>query len=83
MMELRGRISTATSKKHFLLMHLSHAGGKSVRLRAMVDSDHAADKETRWSQTGFLIFLNLALITWFSKKQMTVESSVLELNLSR
>ena len=42
----------------------------------MVDSDHAADKETRRSRTGFLIFLNMALITWYSKKQMTVESSV-------
>jgi len=50
--------------------------GKSVVLRAMVDSDHAGDKETRRSRTGFVIFMNLALITWMSKKQATVESSV-------
>ena len=42
--------------------------GKSVVLRAMVDSDHAGDKETRCSRTGFVIFMNLALITWMSKK---------------
>ena len=29
--------------------------GKSVWLRAMVDSDHATDKETCPSRTGFLI----------------------------
>ena len=50
--------------------------GRSVVTRAMVDSDHAADKETRRSRTGYLIFINLALIMWLSKKQATVESSV-------
>ena len=41
-----------------------------------VDSDHAGDKKTRRSRTGFLIFCNMALIDWVSKKQPTVESSV-------
>ncbi|KAI2495111.1 Reverse transcriptase (RNA-dependent DNA polymerase) [Fragilaria crotonensis] len=33
----------------------------------------------RWvrrSRTGFLIYLNMSLITWFSKKQSTIETSV-------
>ena len=42
----------------------------------MIDSDHAGDKETRRSRTGFMIFVNMALIIWHSKKQPTVESSV-------
>ena len=50
--------------------------GKSVDLRMFVDSDHAGDKLTRRSRTGFLIYINMAPIVWFSKKQSTVETSV-------
>jgi hypothetical protein len=50
--------------------------GKDVDLRMMVDSDHAGDKSTRRSRTGFLIFLNMSLIAWLSQKQPTIESSV-------
>ncbi len=38
--------------------------GKEVVIRMMCDSDHASDKLTRRSCTGFLIFLNMALIDW-------------------
>ena len=41
-----------------------------------VGSDHAGDKMTRQSHTGYFIFLNTALIDWLSKKQATIESSV-------
>jgi hypothetical protein len=41
-----------------------------------VDSDHAGEKFTRRSRTGFVIYLNMAPIVWFSKRQPTVESSV-------
>ena len=41
-----------------------------------VDSDHAGDKVTRQSRTGYLIFLNTALINWLSKKQAIIEGSV-------
>jgi hypothetical protein len=41
-----------------------------------VDSDHAGDKRTRWSRWGFLIYLNMLPITWFSKKQATIETSM-------
>ena len=50
--------------------------GKEVELRGYVDSDHAGDKSTRRSHTGFLIFMNTALINWCSKKQSTVEGAV-------
>ena len=50
--------------------------GKSVDLRMWVDSDHAGDKMTRRSSTGYFIFLNIALIDWLSKKQATIEGSV-------
>ena len=50
--------------------------GQEVDLRMFVDSDHAGDKKTRRSRTGFLIFCNMALINWVSKKQPTIESSV-------
>jgi hypothetical protein len=50
--------------------------GKEVDLRMMVDSDHAGDKQTRRSRTGFLIYCNMALIVWLSKRQPTIETSV-------
>jgi hypothetical protein len=40
--------------------------GKEVDIRMMVDSDHAGDKQTRHSCTGFLIYCNMALIIWLS-----------------
>jgi hypothetical protein len=46
--------------------------GKEVDLRMMVDSNHAGDKSTRCSQTGFLIFLNMLLNNWLSQKQPTI-----------
>ena len=42
---------------------------------AKVDADHTSDMITRRSRTGFLVYLNCALIYWWSKKQNSVESS--------
>jgi hypothetical protein len=50
--------------------------GKDVDLRMMVDSDHAGEKRTRRSCTGFIIFCNLAPIIWLSKQQVTIDTSV-------
>jgi hypothetical protein len=50
--------------------------GNEVDIRAYVDSDHAGDKVTRRSRTGFFIYVNNALIDWLSKKQPTIETSV-------
>jgi hypothetical protein len=49
---------------------------KEVDLPMMVDSDHAGDELTRRSHTGFLIYCNMALIIWLSKRQSTIETSV-------
>ena len=50
--------------------------GKDVDLRLYVDSDHAGEKRTRRSHTGFFVFMNTALVQWFSKQQTTIETSV-------
>jgi hypothetical protein len=50
--------------------------GTSVVMTCFVDaSNHAGNQITRQSQTGFIIYLNNAPISWYSKKQNTVESS--------
>jgi hypothetical protein len=50
--------------------------GKEVDLRFFVDSDHAGEQFTRRSRTGFVIYLSMAPIVWFSKREPDVESSV-------
>jgi hypothetical protein len=49
---------------------------KEVDLRLFVDSDHTGEQFTRRSRTGFVIYLNIVPIVWFSKRQPTLESSV-------
>ena len=49
--------------------------GLGFIVRAKVDADHAADTVTRRSRTGFLVYINSALVYWFSKKQASVETS--------
>ena len=49
--------------------------GTGFVIRAKVDADHASDTTTRRSRTGFLVYLNCALVYWLSKKQTSVESS--------
>ena len=50
--------------------------GKEVDLHGFVDSDHAGEKKTRRSRSGFFMFLNTSLIQWFYKKQAMIETSV-------
>jgi hypothetical protein len=50
--------------------------GKEVDIHLFVDSDHAGEQFTGRSRTGFVIYLNMAPIVWFSKRQPTLESSV-------
>lgn len=49
--------------------------GKAVVLRIFVDSDHAGDKMTRRSRSGYIQFVNMSPIAWYSKKQGSVETS--------
>ena len=47
----------------------------AVSSHCFVDVDHASNTVTQRSQTEILIFLNQALIVWYSKRQNTVETS--------
>ena len=49
--------------------------GNPVKVSCFVDADHAGNLVTRRSHTGILIYLNNAPISWYSKRQNTVESS--------
>jgi hypothetical protein len=50
--------------------------GKEIDLHLFVDYDHAGEQFTRRSRTGFVIYLNMAPIVWFSKRHPPVESSL-------
>ena len=49
--------------------------GRPVVLRTFVDADHAGDKMTRRSRTGFVQYINSAPINWYSKKQGGIEGA--------
>jgi hypothetical protein len=49
--------------------------GRAFTMTAFVDASHAANKITRRSHTGYVVFLNRAPIVWYSKRQQTVETS--------
>ena len=49
--------------------------GQLISMHCSVDLDHPANTVTRCSQTGLLLFVNRAPVTWFSKRQNTVETS--------
>ena len=51
---------------------------KVNRLEAFVDSDYAADPDTRRSVTGYLIILNNGPVAWKSKRQSCVTLSSAE-----
>ena len=46
-----------------------------MNINVFVDSDHAGNFVTRRSHTGIMIFINMAPIQWYSKKQNTIETS--------
>ena len=62
--------------KEAIPLNAPKARGKEIDLRMFVDSDHAGEHLTRRSRTGFLIYINMAPIVWFSKRQATIETSV-------
>jgi hypothetical protein len=47
--------------------------GNEVDVRLFVDSDHAGEQFTSRSRTGYVIYLNMAPVVWFSKRQPTVD----------
>ena len=42
--------------------------GKDVDIQMWVNSDHAGEKRTQLSRTGFFIYINMACIDWVSKR---------------
>jgi hypothetical protein len=42
--------------------------GGPVTLRMYVDADHAGDKITRRSRTGYLLYMQKAPMDWYTKK---------------
>jgi hypothetical protein len=50
--------------------------GNPVVIAAYVDANHAGNLANRRSHTGILVYVNNALILWYSKRQNTVESSI-------
>ena len=49
--------------------------GETIKVTAFIDSNHAGNLVTQQSQTAYILFCNQAPITWYSKKQNTVEAS--------
>ena len=54
---------------------LPEARGNPIDITMFVDAAHAGNLVNRRSHTGIIIFLNMAPITWYSKRQGTVEAS--------
>ncbi len=48
--------------------------GKVVDLHMFVNSDHAGDQRTCRSHNGLLIYLNTVLVSWYSKRQSTIDT---------
>jgi Reverse transcriptase (RNA-dependent DNA polymerase) len=49
--------------------------GRGLTITAFVDASHAANKVTRRSHSGYIVFINRAPVLWYSKRQQTVETS--------
>ena len=49
--------------------------GKAIQSTCFVDSDHAGDAVNRRSRTGVLIYIGMAPIVFYSKKQGSIETS--------
>ena len=59
-------------------MNIPEPWGKEVDIHIFVNSNHAGDKVPHRSRSGFLMYVNTALVQWFSKKQSTWETSVFD-----
>ena len=55
--------------------NIPESRGKSVTITEFVYASHASYNRTRRSYTGHVIFVNKAPILFYSKRQLTVESS--------
>ena len=62
--------------KESISSNMSEPKGKDINLRIFVYSDHAGDTVTRRARTRFFIFIQMSLVSQFSKKQSTIKTSV-------
>ena len=60
-----------TDLKEALPGNIPEPPDKGTTMGAYVDVNHAGDSVTSRSRTGFLIYLNSALMYWHSKNQMS------------
>ena len=65
----------AVQGKEEIPSNMPEPRGLGFIMHMKVDADHASDMMTRRSRMGFLVYLNCALIYWWSKKQNSMESS--------
>ena len=77
---MKGRIGASSDFGHIegeesIPPNAPELRGFGFIINAQVDADHAGDMVPRRSRTGFLVYVNRALVYWHSKKQNSVESS--------
>jgi len=73
--ELQDWVSFYGSLTEELPKNMPESLGAEMFIVVYVDADHATDKVTRKSRTGFIVLLNGAPIYWYSKKQAGIETS--------
>lgn len=62
--------------KEAIPLNAPKSRGKDVNMRMFIDSNYTGDNLTRRSRTGFMIFINTALIQALSKNQATINTLV-------
>jgi hypothetical protein len=63
-----------TDAQESLPHNMPEPRGKEVDTMVFVDADHAGNRVTLQSHTGVIIFVSMAAVIWYSKKQNTVET---------
>ena len=48
---------------------------RSVATSSLFDASHGANKDTRISHSGYVMFINIARVKWMRKRQQTLETS--------
>jgi hypothetical protein len=73
-----GLIYTRSNKDEHYQSSSSSSSSSSINLTSYCDSDHASDKLSRTSTSGFIIMLNNKPIHWISQRQRSIAQSSTE-----